>query len=695
MICLRAAVLGALLAGADGVSAGLRSKVQVTNRANPIRRVVTLLQKMQDQVAAEGKKEEELYEKFMCYCTTGKQQLETSITDAEERTAKVTAAIEEGESRKAQLDADVKKAKKNRKEGMEALAKAKELRKKEATAFAKLSGDLRTNISALAAAIQAIEKGMEGSFLQSAAATALKRLAVDADMASSDREALTAFLSDSSSEGYAPQSGQILGILKQMSDTMSKELVLATETEHKAQAEFEELVAAKTAEVEALTQEIESKLEAAGQLAVEITNMKEDVDDTLKALKEDKVFLAELEKGCGSKKAEWEERQKLRAEEMLAIHETIKILNNDDALELFKKTLPSPTLLQVQVTGKEMQKTALKELGHAKSKDYRVALIAMTLRGGVKSFEKVIKLIDDMVVLLGEEQKADDQKKEYCEKSLDTAEDEKKVLENTHSDLEKSIDDAKETISVLGEEIEKLLKGIKDLDNQVKEATEQREEDNAFYKKTMQEDTATKEILKMAKNRLAKFYAPKLYKPPAQAEKSAMGKVASDFDVALAQANPGPPPETWGAYAKMGEESGGVVAMLDILIGDLDKEMTEMKTQEADDQKEYEEFVTEAAAKRTADSKSVAQKTGEKAEAEAGLVKLEQDLKDTTKDLYLKEKQIKELHVECDWLLSNFDVRKEARAGEVDSLEKAKAVLSGADYSLMQTRERHTVLRAH
>ncbi|CAK0815471.1 unnamed protein product, partial [Prorocentrum cordatum] len=125
------------------------------------------------------------------------------------------------------------------------------------------------------------------------------------------------------------------------------------------------------------------------------------------------------------------------------------------------------------------------------------------------------------------------------------------------------------------------------------------------------------------------------------------------------------------AYAKKSEEHGGVIAMMDLLIADLDKEMTMMATEEKEAQKEYEEFIADAGEKRAADSKSAEQKSGEKAELEAALIKLQQDAKDTTKEAYLKDVEIKDLHTECDWLISNFEVRKEARAGEVDSLKKA------------------------
>jgi chromosome segregation ATPase len=694
---LRLVLAAALLSAAGAVSSeqrmASRTKMATRSHANPIRRVVDLLQKMHKQVADEGKAEEELYDKFMCYCTTGTSQLESSISSGEEKIEKVRASLEEAESRKSQLDADIKKHKSDREAGESAVAKAKALRAKEAAAFAKTASDYKTNLAAIAKAIEAISRGTAGSFLQSETSGALRRLAVDADMSAADRDALTSFLSQGGSSDYAPQSGQISGILQQMEETMEKDLKDAEASEASAISDFEALMAAKTAEIEALTTAIEQKLEASGELGLEIANMQEDSEDTVKTLAEDKAFLAELNKGCATKKQEQEERTKLRTDELLAIADTIKILNDDDALDLFKKALPSPSLLQLQVNGKEMQRSALKALRTAKGGDGRVALIAMALQRGAKGFDKVLQMIDEMVSLLAHEQDADDDKKTYCEKELDTAEDDKKVLGVKLSDLDKTIDDMKESISTLAQEISALLKGIKDLDQSVKEASQIREEENAEHKKVMQEDTAAKEILKMAKNRLAKFYAPKMYKPPAREERSTMGRISeSMMSMAQTGANPGPPPETWGAYQKKDETGGGVVAMMDLLISELEKGIVAAKAEEKDAQEEYEEYVAGAAAKRAADTKAATDKAGEKSGLEASLTHAEQERKGTAKDMYMKEMLIKDLHLECDWLLSSFEVRKEARAGEVDSLTKAKAVLSGADYSLVQTATTHTLL---
>merc|ERR1719387_2460852 len=131
---------------------------------------------------------------------------------------------------------------------------------------------------------------------------------------------------------------------------MNADLAESTSNENAAIKAYNELMAAKEKEVNALTKAIEEKMVRLGKLQVEIVEMKEDLDDTGKGLLEDKKFLADLKKNCATKGEEHAANMKLRGKELLALSDTIKILNDDDALELFKKTLPSASasLLQVQ-----------------------------------------------------------------------------------------------------------------------------------------------------------------------------------------------------------------------------------------------------------------------------------------------------------------------------------------------------------
>merc|ERR1719254_474181 len=491
-----------------------------------------------------------------------------------------------------------------------------------------------------------------------------------------------------------------------MTETMEEELASVTAEEQASLKSFKELIAAKSKEIDTLTKEIETKTARVGELGVELVTQKEDLDDTGKALVEDTQFLKDLESDCKTKDEEWAEICRIRAEELLAIADTIKILNDDDALELFKKTLPAPSLLQVAVSGKALKARALQVLNQNKG-DFRLNLIALALKGRKVSFSKVLAMIDDMVSLLKKEQVDDNDKKAYCEELIDTTEDKVKELELTVSDLSKAVADAKEGIATLSSEIEALEDGIKKLDKQVAEATDQRKSEHADSVETITNDNAAKELIEIAKNRLNKFYNPKLYKEAPKRELSeeeqitvnmggtlaptaAPGGIAgTGVGAAFAQVAPPPPPETFGAYTKKGEESTGVIAMMDLMVADLDKEITETEVEEKEAQAEYETFIKDSAEKRALDAKSIEDKEGTKADAEAKLLKEKEEKTSTMKEAMATHEFLAEVHADCDWLLTNFETRKQARAGEIDAMTKAKAVLAGADYSLIQRVEIH------
>merc|ERR1719158_175290 len=370
-------------ADSENANQGVISKVRLA--VNPIRRVVTMLQSMEKKVVEEGEKEKDLFDKFMCYCKNGRGSLEASIESAKNANEQLAASIKETAATLAQTKIELKAAQSNRADAKAAIAKATALREKEAAAFATESSELKTNIAATKKATAAIEKGMGGAFIQTSLGSVLKQLSITMDISTMDREMLTAFLTQGQGEAssYVPASGQITGILKQMSDTMEKNLATATDEENAAVKDFNGLVAAKTKQINALGSEIETKTSRIGELGVELVTQKEDLDDTTKSLAEDEAFLKDLEKNCKTKEDEWATRCKIRAEEVLAIADTIKILNDDDALDLFKKTLPAPSLMQLKTNGRAMKQRALQIISKSKKhhKDYRLNLIALALRG--------------------------------------------------------------------------------------------------------------------------------------------------------------------------------------------------------------------------------------------------------------------------------------------------------------------------
>jgi len=682
--------------------------------ANPIRKVVTMLQSMQAKVDEEGEKELALYEKYMCYCKTAGGDLSKGIADGGSSISELGNKIKAAEEQKTVLAEDLKTAQSDRTEAKKAKAEATAIREKEAAAFAAEKGKSDKDIAAAGKAIAAISKGMEGSFLQTNSAQMLKNILLTRHdlMMEDDRLNMLSFLSGSQADEYAPQSGSILGILKQMYDEMVKGAKDAEKAEQESIKIYDELMAAKKKEINALSKDIEAKLERSGDLGVQIAQMKNDLGDTEEALAADKEFLSNLEKNCETKEKEWQLVVKTRAEELAALADTIKVLNDDDALELFKKTLPSASsLIQIQVSTLATRKqalTILKQFMKAKQSHDHIGFIALALEGRKIGFDKVIKMIDDMIATLKIEQADDDAKKEYCVKELDVADDKKKGLERAFSDLEMAIENAKEDIAKLAEEIDVLKAAIKELDKNVLEATEQRKEENEDFKELMASDTAAKELMKFAKNRLNKFYNPKLYKPPAKTELSkedrivenmsgtaaptdAPGGIAGTGIAVFAQVSqhnrkeaPPPPPETFGAYSKKSEDSMGVMSMIDLLIADLDKEMTVAETDEKDAQADYETLMKDSAEKRTKDTKLLSEKETINAETAADLETHVEEKAATGKELMSTRQYIQSLHSECDFLMKYFDVRKEARTSEIDAMGKAKAVLQGADYSMLQ-----------
>merc|ERR1719265_1175669 len=234
-------------------------------------------------------------------------------------------------------------------------------------------------------------------------------------------------------------------------------------------------------------------------------------------------------------------------------------------------------------------------------------------------------------------------------------------LEASISGLESSVATLEESIATMAGEIKALVAGIESLDNSVAEATEQRKKENEEYTEIMATDTAAKELLGFAKNRLNKFYNPSVYKAPATTTLSMEDKLyvegggvlpttpapggiagtgigaAASFVQISAHSNgkvaPPPPPETAAAYAKKSSESTGVIAMIDMLIKDLSTEMTEAKITEENAQKEYVQMMADAKEKRASDSKDLTDKQGAKATAEGDLTDTKADLDGTAAKL--------------------------------------------------------------
>merc|ERR1719330_2249617 len=218
----------------------------------------------------------------MCFCKTGTGDLSGSIGGAETKIPAVSSDIDQSDAKLSGAKGTLKQAQTDRTAAQDAIAQATAMRAKEAAVFAKYKSEHETNIAAIAKAVDALEKGVAGSFLQTPIASIVRQAVMKSDLPEIDQETVTAFLSQSNE--YAPQSGEIVGILKQMGDTMAANLGSATNDEQAAIKTFDGLVQAKKQEIKALTNTVESKTKQIGELGVSIVRMQDDLAETQSTL---------------------------------------------------------------------------------------------------------------------------------------------------------------------------------------------------------------------------------------------------------------------------------------------------------------------------------------------------------------------------------------------------------------------------
>jgi hypothetical protein len=458
--------------------------------ANPIRKVVTILQDMKKELEQEGDVEKDMFDKFMCYCDGNTEGMSKAVEEAGQKITELKSKLEAEKAEKAQLDQELVQHKLDREAAKADLEQATLLREKEHAEYVEATGEQGANIEALGGAIDALAKGM-GAFLQAPKNPRLVRV-VRASEAVDDyqKEDLLALLQGKQNPfgDYSSQSGEIVGMLKAMKDEMDKDLKGAVSAEETAATGFEELAAAKKSEISAASEAIESKTVRSGELAVSVTTTADDIEDTTAEMKETDAFVANLASQCAMKKKEWAERCAMRAEEIAAVSQAVKILNDDDALDLFKKTLSlsQSSLRFLQASASQASTLrASRVLAEVASKDKKhapqLALIQFSLKAKAVDFSKILAQIDGMMKVLAEEQKTDDETKSFCSEEITAKDAEQKDTEEAIAQSTAAIEEMTEESATLASEIASLQKEIKDLDKAVAEATEQRKTEHSEF----------------------------------------------------------------------------------------------------------------------------------------------------------------------------------------------------------------------
>merc|ERR1719439_174655 len=307
-------------------------------------------------------------------------------------------------------------------------------------------------------------------------------------------------------QSYAPQSGQIFGILKQMKETFETNLSNSQKEEMQAQKAYEDLKAAKENEIKAGTELKDKKTQELADTDAKLAQDKQDLDDTRNSLSADQKFLMNLKETCQMSDAEYEERVKSRQEEIKACGEALAILTSDEAHDTFSRTF---NFVQVSSKSKKQQATrdsAAKVLSEAAKTLHSPRLSTLASRVRLDAFTKVKAAIDEMIEALLKEKADEIKHKDFCTEGLNTNERETELKQRDIEELEAKISDLTTQIDELTKAIATLESEIAEMQTQLKRAGEDREMENKDFQTTVADQRATKALLKKAYDVLAAVF---------------------------------------------------------------------------------------------------------------------------------------------------------------------------------------------
>lgn len=437
---------------------------------------------------------------------------------------------------------------------------------------------------------------------------------------------------------------------------------------------YQKLRSAKLGEIEAAQTAHDDKQAALADSESKAAQAKEDLEATKEALSADQKFLVGLEQNCKENVDGYEERAKVRSEELIALAETIKILTEDDARDLFVKRFSLLQTGSVSSTDAARNKAvdrAMQQILKVARKQHNWVFATLAVKVRLDPFTRVKEAMDKMTGELKAQQKAEFEKKDYCNKEIDEHEDSIKSKTQEKEDLEGKKLGLENQMASLSTDLETLKTEVADMQVALKRAGEDRKAENLVFQQSVSDQRATQSVLEKAKARLAKFYSAK------NAKLMQVGQEPEGAAVPGAAVEA--PPPKGKAYEKSGG-AGGVIQLLDKVLQDAAAEESELIKTERAAQLSYESMVKDLNTGLTAHEKAIVDKTKLLEEATAEKSEHEGSLLVNAQELQKLGDTLSATHLDCDWLVKFFDVRQKARQEELDAIAEAKAILSGADF---------------
>merc|ERR1740138_1172388 len=476
-----------------------------------------------------------------------------------------------------------------------------------------------------------------------------------------------------------------------MYDTFAADLEKSNADESGKQKAFEDLIAAKTKQVNDWTAEVTDKEGQKAEKSTMLSEAEELLSATQAQLKVDEDFFETARDSCKAKSDEWDERSRLRTEQLDGIEKALAILTSDEARATFaasatraqdtfgtegeremestdvtKKSVGDVLFLQIdqsRVPREKAYNAIKKVLGH--SKNLRLARIAVAVRTAVAGhFDEVIAEIDMMIKLLGDEGQEDIEQRDWCIAEQNNQTNHKENLEYDISQLQAKITAAEKKKAELEAEKEDTLKKKADLEEAMEQALADREAENQAFTTAKQDDLNAIELLGQAIEALSAYGSNNalLLQQPA-------------MEVSEDQA----PDATFSAKDSHKGASDGIVALLTQIKENLEIEIGVSTKGEAAATEDYLKLKADADAQIKSYEEQIVALDAAIADTDAEITSLTETKEDTEGEHKTTVEYLAKIEPNCEWIKASFYKRAELRTKEADGLREAKAILAGAE----------------
>jgi hypothetical protein len=651
------------------LTVSLASAYSLGNGASPVQKVISMLQDMRAK-GVEMKQEEQVsFAAYKQFCEDTSAEKKSNIEDAEGQIETLQADIQKAESDAAmlakeiaELDDEIARAQKDK-------AEAIRIREEEKGDFGKKHKDLSETIDALDRALVVLKKQ---DYDRAQAESLLQEVSVLARVPAKQKNVLAAFLATDDevtsfqpgvAKGYEFQAGGIVEMLTDLKEKFEDERRHLEKDEVGSEHAFELMIMDLDQTVERATKARTAKASTKASREEAAAQAKGDLADTTSSRDEDAAYLSALDAQCSQKSSDFESRQELRQEELEAIDKAIEIVSSPELAGAAAKNLtPGGSAFSFALRGGERapvqrQVAAFLE-ARASRLDSRV-LSMMALKIGENPFEKVKKMIDEMITKLIEQANEEATHKGWCDTEMAKNSHTREAKTDEINTLTAKADKLTAAITRVAQEIADLQTAITEIDAAVAKAIAVRTAETKKNKETVEDSQKAQSAVTAALGVLKDFYAK-----------------AAQATAFVQQPEIDAPTTFEGSYTGMGDSTGGVVGLLEVIGSDFARLEAETNTAEDEASKEQDRFMAESKKDKAVKSADLDHKSKMKVQKESDLADTESDLKGTQSELDAAMVYYEKLKPSCQDATVTYDDRVSQREEEIASLKEALQILS-------------------